>query len=293
MEEVKAKTIIQRTKDTSWFGVSYNMNIYRGCSHGCIYCDSRSDCYRNNEFEKVKIKQNALEIIRDELRRKVKKGVIGTGAMSDPYNPFEKELLLTKHSFELISAYNFGACLYTKSSLLERDIDIFKEIKENAPFIANITITTTDDVLGKIIEPNVSSSSERFSSLNRLSENGIFSGILFMPMLPFINDTRENVISMVNLASEVGARFIYAYFGVSMRAGQREYFYKCLDEKFPNLKEKYIKKYGNNYNCNVPNYKSLYKLLASECEKKGILYDMKDIIKAYKAGYDYTQMTLF
>jgi DNA repair photolyase len=159
MEYISAKTIVTSTKNSAWFGVEYNMNIYKGCCHGCIYCDSRSDCYRLDDFDRVRTKENALSIIRDELRRKSKTGVVGTGAMSDPYNPFEEELQLTRHSLELINAYKFGVAIATKSPLVTRDIDILRNIKEHSPTLVKITITTVNDELCKKIEPNVAVSS--------------------------------------------------------------------------------------------------------------------------------------
>ena len=168
MEYVPAKTIVTKTKSSAdWFGIDYNMNIYRGCCHGCIYCDSRSDCYGIDQFDKVRVKEDALRIIRDELRRKVKKGVVGTGAMSDPYNPFEQESELTRHALELIDAFGFGAAVATKSALLKRDMDVLLGIKEHSPVICKVTVTTTDNHLAKKIEPHVSLPSERLELIER------------------------------------------------------------------------------------------------------------------------------
>jgi DNA repair photolyase len=178
MEYISAKTIVTRTKSTAWFGTEYNMNIYKGCCHGCIYCDSRSDCYHVGDFDRVRTKENALAIIRDDLRRKTKTGVVSTGAMSDPYNPFEEELQLTRHALELINAYHFGVAIDTKSPLVTRDIDVFKEIKEHSPVLVKITITSADDGLCQKIEPNVAVSSERFKAVKELSDNGIYCGVL-------------------------------------------------------------------------------------------------------------------
>ncbi|WMJ86501.1 SPL family radical SAM protein [Anaerocolumna sp. MB42-C2] len=293
MQYIPAKTIITKTKNTSWFGTDYNMNIYKGCCHGCIYCDSRSDCYRVDQFDTVRAKDNALEIIRDELRRKVKTGVIGTGAMSDPYNPFEKELSLTRHALELADAFHFGIAVATKGTLITRDIDILQSIKEHSPVICKITITNTDDAISGLIEPNTAPSSQRFEAVRKLSEAGIFIGILFMPVLPFISDNKENIVSMVSLAKKNGAKFIYPAFGVTLRNNQREYFYEKLDEVFPDLKMKYISRYGDRYQCTSPNARELYRLFAHECEENHILYNMKDIIAGYKSGYEYNQLSLF
>lgn len=239
MDYIPAKTIVCTNKGTAWFGTQYNMNIYKGCCHGCIYCDSRSDCYHVEDFDRVRAKENALAIIRDDLRRKVRTGVIATGAMSDPYNPFEKELELTRHALELINAYEFGVAIDTKSTLVTRDIDILTEIKSHSPVLVKMSITTADDVLCKKIERHVAVTSERFQAIKQLSDNGIYCGVLLMPVLPFINDTKENILGIVRLAKENGAKFVYPDFGVTLRSNQQIYFYERLDELFPGMSEKY------------------------------------------------------
>ena len=194
MEYIDAKTILTKCKSTEWFGTDYNMNIYRGCCHGCIYCDSRSECYNIDNFDKVRAKKDVLPLLRDELKRKVRSGVIGTGAMSDPYNPFEKELQLTRHSLELIDAFNFGISIVTKSALITRDIDILQNIKEHSPVICKLTITAADDSLCRKIEPHVSLSSERFEAMHTLSNHGIFSGeIRILPGLPVFRILRTHL----------------------------------------------------------------------------------------------------
>lgn len=275
--------------------MDYNMNIYRGCCHGCIYCDSRSDCYHVDDFDTVKAKEHALLIIRDDLRRKVKTGVVGTGAMSDPYNPFERELLLTRHALELIDAFGFGVGIATKSTLMLRDADILKSIMEHSPVLCKVTITTVDDGLARKVEPGVPVSSERFAMLEELSRQGIFNGILLMPVLPWLEDSEENVRGIVRRAHEVGARFIYAAFGMTLRSNQKEWYLDKLEEIFPGqgLSERYLKRYGNRYECHSPQAARLYKVFASECEKYGILYRMKDIVHAYKRGYEMEQLSLF
>lgn len=295
MEYVKAKTIVTKTKDNSWFGIDYNMNIYRGCCHGCIYCDSRSSCYHVDDFDTVKAKEDALRLIRDDLRRKVKTGVVGTGAMSDPYNPFEKELLLTRHALELIDAFGFGAAIATKSDLLTRDIDILKSIKEHSPVLCKVTITTVNRELAGKIEPHVSSPDERFAMIEKLSSAGIFTGILLMPVLPFIEDQEENLLSIVKKAHETGAKFIYPGLGVTLRYNQREWYYEKLNQLFPGkgLVEQYQKQYGNRYKCSIPGAARVWKLLNRECENRGILFQMKDIMYAYKRGYQMEQYSLF
>lgn len=295
MKTVPAKTILQKNKTSDWFGNDYNMNLYRGCCHGCIYCDSRSECYHVEDFDTVHAKENALEILRDELRRKVRSGVIGTGAMSDPYNPFEKTELLIRHALELISAYGFGITVITKSSLITRDIDVYKEIAENSPVLCKMTITTADDDLCRIIEPNVSVASERFEALAKMADSGLFIGITLMPVLPFIEDSVENIRNIVRTAHQCGVRCIYPFFGVTLRTNQREHFLNELDKRFPNsnLRQQYISYYGNRYECVSPNIKKLWKVFTEDCDRYGIIYNMKSIISAYKMGYGDNQLSFF
>lgn len=295
MEYIPAKTIITATKSREWFGIDYNMNIYRGCCHGCIYCDSRSDCYHIEDFDRVRAKKDALLIIRNDLRRKVRTGVVGTGAMSDPYNPFEKELLLTRHALELIDAFNFGAAIATKSTLLLRDLDILQSIREHSPVLCKVTITTADDALSKKLEPGAPASSDRFAMLNALSEAGIFNGILLMPVLPWLEDSEENIRAIVRRAQEAGARFIYAAFGMTLRGNQRDWYYARLEQLFPGqgLPDRYRRQYGYQYECRSPDASRLWKLFAEECERRKILYHMKDIISACQKKYQMTQLRLF
>jgi DNA repair photolyase len=297
MNYIPAKTIISKyIKENPWFGINYNMNIYKGCCHGCIYCDSRSECYGIKDFDKVRAKENAVEIINKELKSKRRTGVIGTGAMSDPYNPFEKELMLTRKALEQIDAFNFGIAIATKSNLIERDIDILNKIKKHSPVLVKITITTFEDELCKKIEPKVCESSKRFETIKKLSDNGIFTGILLMPILPFINDSQNNIINIVRKASKCGAKFIFAYgMGVTLRQNQRDYFYNELIKLFPNknLVEEYNTMFKNNYECPSPNLKNLWVIFKNECDKLGILYNMKDIISAYKSCYNHEQISWF
>ncbi|MCL2560650.1 MAG: radical SAM protein [Turicibacter sp.] len=294
MEYVKAKTIVTRTKNNWWFGTDYGMNIYRGCAFGCIYCDSRSDCYRVEDFGRVRVKEDALRIIRDDLRRKRGKGVIHTGAMSDPYTRAEASLNVMRHALELISAYRFGVAVATKSTLVVRDIDVLQEVARRAPVTVSVTITTVDDELAKRIEPYSPSSSERFSALKELSDAGIFCGVLMMPILPFINDTEENVLEIVRSAHAAGAKYVYATMGMMLRSGQREFFYNNLERNFPDLKEKYVITYGEKYQANSPAARKLYQIFAAECERLGLLYKMEDITKEYqKDGFWSEQLSLF
>jgi DNA repair photolyase len=245
------------------------------------------------DFDTVRAKQNALAIIEQQLKSKRKTGVVGTGAMSDPYNTFETEHNLTRGALKLIDKYGFGIAISTKSNLIVRDIDVLKRIKTHSPVLCKITVTSCDDNLCKIIEPNVSLSSERFDAIKKLSKEGIYCGVLLMPVLPFITDAAENIISIVRLAKQSGANFIYPAFGMTLRENQREYYYNKLDEFFFGLKNRYIKQFGDSYSCGSPKAKELYMMFKKECDKLDVNYKMTDIIEGYKKGYQSQQMKLF
>lgn len=293
MEEILAKTIVNKTKNGFWFETMYNMNIYRGCTHGCIYCDSRSECYHIDSFDKIYIKKDALSIIRNDLRQKKVKGVINTGSMSDPYNPLEKELCLTRHALELISAYGFGVVIATKSDLVVRDIDILKEIQSHSPVLVMITITTVSDSLSAKIEPNVIESSKRFEALKKLSDAGIPTCLLLMPMLPWITDDDEAIQSLVETAEKCGVKYIFAMFGTTFRDIQRDHYYACIDDLFPGLSDKYRKKYGNRYMCQVPLANNKKHQFEALCKSYGIRYTMESISFDYQKNYRKSQLSLF
>lgn len=294
MNFVPAKTIISGyAENNMWFGCNYNMNIYKGCCHGCIYCDSRSECYGVENFDEVRAKENALTLIERELKSKRRKGVIGTGAMSDPYNPFEKEHRLTRGALELINRHGFGVAIATKSDLVLRDIDILKEISRRSPVLIKMTITSAEDELCRKIEPRAPLSSQRFEAIRKLSEAGINAGVLLMPVLPFIEDNEENIRTIIKLAHNSGAKFIYPALGMTLRQNQRDWYFEKLDELFPSVKQKYIEAFGSAYECRSSKIKELWALFQSECDKASIIYKMTDIISAYKDGYDNEQLSLF
>lgn len=269
-----------------WFGTDYNMNLYLGCPHSCIYCDSRSEKYGISDFDRANPKADAVNIIRQELQAKRKTGVIATGAMSDPYNPLEKELSLTRSALSLIEQNGFGVAICTKSDLVTRDIDLLCRIKAHSPVIVKMTVTTANDDLCKKIEPNVCSSSKRFEALAKLSQNGIFCGVLMMPLLPFLEDNEENVLQILKKAADAGATFVYPSFSVTMRQNQRDYFYEKLDLLFPGLKQKYQAAFKDDYVCMSPKADALSKLFTKECEKRGLYYQMPDIIRGYQEKYN-------
>ena len=293
MDYVPAKHLLHRSKSTEWFGTDHTMNLYRGCCHGCLYCDSRSSCYQNPDFDRVTAKADALRILRDDLARKAKPAFITMGSMSDPYNPFERELQLTRHALELIDAYQCGVAAATKSDLITRDIDLYQLIQEHSPVICKLTITTTDDTLAAKLEPHAPPPSQRLEALEKLSRAGVFAGVLLMPVLPFVEDSSKNVLSVVDRAAQAGARFVYAAFGVTMRDGQRDFFLNGLDRAFPGMGERYRKRYGSRYYCSSPWAKELWELFSSRCRELGLLYEMRHIISAATRSYEDRQLSFF
>ena len=251
------------------------MNLYRGCTHGCIYCDSRSTCYQmNHKFEDIEVKENAIELLEDALKRKRKKCMIGMGSMTDPYIPEELKLKHTRKALEVASKYGFGITLITKSNRVLRDLDLLKEINQKTKCVVQMTLTTYDEELCKKIEPNVSTTKERFEALLTLRDAGIPTVVWLTPLLPYINDTEENLLGILNYCKEAKVYGIICFgIGVTLRDGNREYFYAQLDKKFPNLKEQYIKEYGNSYIINSKNNTKLMKIFHEFCEKNKIQHN--------------------
>lgn len=293
MEYLPARQILVRNKSTQWFGTDCTMNLYRGCCHGCIYCDSRSECYRNEDFDTVRAKADALELLRNELRRKTRPVFIGMGSMSDPYNPFEKELELTRGALVLIRAYGCGAAVATKSDLILRDTDLYADIQAQAPVICKVTVTTVDDALAARIEPGAPSPSRRLRAVEGLSRKGIFSGVLLMPVLPFLEDSAENILGVVDAAADAGARFIYPAFGMTLRDRQRTHYYEQLDRFWPGLRGQYERQYGERYRCPSRRAKALWETFSERCRERGLLYEMNHIISAAERPYTDRQLTFF
>ncbi len=252
----------------------YGMNIYRGCSHGCIYCDSRSACYQfSHAFEDIEVKQNAPELLEQALRSKRQKGMIGTGSMSDPYMHCEEQLGLTRKCLEIIHNYGFGAAIQTKSDRILRDTDLLEEINKRAKCVVQMTLTTYDDRLCRIIEPNVCNTKRRIEVLEIMREHHIPTVVWLTPILPFINDTPENVKAILDACAQVKVKGIICFdMGLTLREGDREYFYAALDRHFPGLKERYIRTYGNAYEIPSPHSEKLMAMFRSFCEDHGILY---------------------
>lgn len=274
------------------------MNFFRGCTHGCIYCDSRSACYQmSHNFGDVEIKENAISLLEEALKRKRKKCMIGLGSMSDPYIPQELKLNYTRKALELISKYNFGATLITKSANVLRDADLFCDINSKAKCVIQMTLTTYDEKICKMIEPNVSTTKERFDALKILRDKRIPTVVWLTPILPFINDTEENIMSILNYCKEANVVGIICFgMGLTLRDGNREYFYEQLDKKFPHLKERYIKEYGNSYVIESKNNNKLMKLFHEFCAHNKIMHNDAAIfnyLKLYEQKESSKQLSLF
>lgn len=288
MHEVNVKGILSAKN---------GMNIYRGCLHGCIYCDSRSLCYQmNHKFEDVEVKANAVELLENALRRKRNKCMIGTGAMSDPYMPIEEKLGNMRKCLEVIERYGFGVTMITKSTKVLRDLDLLKKINEKSKCVVQMTLTTYDEDLCRIVEPNVETTYERFRALEILRDNGIPTVVWLCPILPFINDTEENIRGILDYCVRAKVKGIINFdMGVTLRDGNREYFYKKLDEHFPGLKEKYIRMYGNSYQLSSPNSRQLNMIYKSKCIKNGIMCDVNECfeyLNKYEDKYGGEQISL-
>ncbi len=274
----------------------YGMNIYRGCTHGCIYCDSRSKCYQfTHPFEDIEVKRNAPELLERALRSKRKKCMIGTGAMSDPYMHCEEELRLTRKCLKIILKNGFGVTLQTKSDRILQDIDLLDEVNRSTKCVVQMTLTTYDDALCAILEPNVCNTKRRIEVLGEMQKRGIPTIVWLTPVLPFINDTKENITAILNECVRTGVKGVIDFgMGLTLREGDREYYYGALDKHFPGLKEQYIKRYGNAYELPSPNAKELKGIFHDICKENGLLSTPKECFGYLRELPDrYRQMTIF
>lgn len=278
MHEIRAKGILS---------VQNGMNLYRGCTHGCIYCDARSTCYQmNHAFEDIAVKVNAPELLEQALRRKRSRCMIGTGAMSDPYLPLERELRLTRRCLELIDAYGFGLSIQTKSDLILRDLDLLKSINRKTKCVVQMTLTTYDEALCRILEPHVCTTARRIEVLKQMQEAGIPTIVWLTPILPFLNDTEENIRHLLDACRDAGVYGVVTFgIGVTLRDGDRQYFYQKLDEHFPGMKERYIQTYGSAYVLPSPRERELMALVRRECERAGIEW-RTDALFAYMQQFE-------
>jgi DNA repair photolyase len=277
VQEQTAKSILVKAKNPAfWFGVEYNANVYRGCTHGCIYCDSRSECYRIDNFENVTAKTNAPELLRGELSKKRSKALIGTGAMSDPYIQAEKSRKLTRQLLEAAAAAGFPVHITTKSDLILRDADLLEQISACSRASVSFTVTTCDEDLASWIEPHAPSPAARLAAMKILAAKGVYTGITLMPVLPFVTDTPDNIMTVARQARLHGARYIIPYFGVTLRDRQRSYYYQKLGQRDPKLVKRYQSVFGNAYDCRSPRERELWRLLKEYCAEYGLVCRMKD-----------------
>ena len=267
------------------------MNLYRGCTHGCIYCDSRSNCYQiKHTFEDIEIKENAIELLETALRRKRNKCMIGTGSMTDPYMPLEGKIGMTRKAIETVYRYGFGFTVITKSPLILRDLELLQAVNKKAKCVVQMTLTTYNDKLCKILEPNVAVTSERFAVLKTLRDAGIPTVVWLTPILPFINDTIENIEGILQYCIEAKVFGIICFgMGLTLRDGNYEYFYKNLDTSFPGLKETYMQRYSNSYSVMSPYNTQLMNLFRTRCKENGIEYNPNTIFSYLTAFEDRQQ----
>ena len=287
MHFVQAKTLLNREN---------GMNVYRGCMHGCVYCDSRSRCYQfTHPFEDIEVKENAPELLEKILRTKRKKIMIGTGSMCDPYQPCEMDLRIVRRCLELIDRYGFGAAVLTKSDRVLRDLDLFTSINRKAKALVQMTLTIADEGLSRKLEPNVCNSRRRYEVLKEFQRAGIPTVVWMTPILPFLTDTKDNVETIVDWCIDAGVKGIICWnMGMTLREGDREYYYRALDRYFPGLSLKYREKYGNSYEVVSSRNAELMTWFHDQCEKHGILHTPEACFAyMHELPERYEQMTLF
>ncbi|MFL7812717.1 MAG: radical SAM protein [Anaerolineales bacterium] len=292
VSEITSKTILNHVKQPdTWFGLKYNMNLYRGCQHQCIYCDSRSECYQLGDLAEIKVKTNSLELLADALPRKRVLGTIGFGSMNDPYMPIESQYQLVRGALEVISEHGFPVHMLTKADLVLRDLDLLKKISSIYAAVS-FTITTVDDRLAALIEPGAPRPSARLRAMDTLAKAGILTGLTMMPILPFLEDDPDSIRAIVRQAASHGASYIIPAFGVTLRQGSREYFYRKLDAHFPGVKEKYIQAYGESYECGVPGWRQLTAVFQEEITSAGLESRMPVFTPRQRSG-NQAQLPLF
>jgi len=267
MREIRAKTLLSRVpQPDQWFGLMYNMNLYRGCQHQCIYCDSRSECYRIDDFTDIQVKTNAIELLRSELASKRVKGTVGTGSMHDPYMPIEKKVGLTGRALGVLAEFRFPVHVLTKSDLVLRDLETLVRIARVHATVS-FTVTSADDETAAKTEPGAPAPSARFEAMRRLAEAGVLTGVTMMPVLPFIGDTRENITAIVERAKVSGASYVVPWFGMSLRDRQRAYYYEQLDAQFPGLRAHYERRFGDQYYCSARDARGLDRVFTDTCQQ--------------------------
>jgi DNA repair photolyase len=289
IKDITAKTLLSSSKQPdAWFGIKYTMNLYRGCQHQCIYCDSRSECYQIENLADILVKVNAIDLLRDELPRKRTVGTIGTGSMNDPYQLIEATRNLTGQALRVIAENQFPVHVITKSDLVVRDIDTLKQISQTYAAVS-FTVTTADDALGKKLEPGAPAVSQRLKAMATLAANNILTGVTMMPVLPFIEDSEENIRSIVEQAHAHGAKYIIAAFGMTLRDRQRAYYYDKLDRLVPGMRQQYERSFGERYSASANNAGKLAQVFSELCDHYGIAMRMPQFAPRKKTA----QPTLF
>jgi len=290
IREIHAKTLLSKHKEADpYFGILYTMNLYRGCTHRCIYCDSRSECYQIKDFDgEILVKVNAIELLAKELSPRRQKGRIGTGSMNDPYQAVERKYQLTRQALEIIARRRFPVHIITKSDLILRDLDLLQDINREQALVS-FTVTTADDAMAKQIEPFAPLSSKRLAALRQLRDAGIRVGVTMQPVLPFLLDNPENVTDTIRQCAEHGAEYILPWMGMSLRTGQREYYFKELEDRFPGVVQEYWQRYGYQYTANSPRAEELYEIYNQLKQE----YGFADHIPEYDPEVDATQPRLF
>ncbi|MFW5488415.1 MAG: SPL family radical SAM protein [Desulfovibrio sp.] len=292
MRYIPAKTILGTVRNSPdcFFGGDYNINLYRGCPHACIYCDTLSDCYGIGDLSDIRAKENALEILNAEMGRKRRKGTVTTGSMNDPYMPLEKKLELTRGTLYLMAVHGFGVHVLTKSDLVVRDIDLLRKVGRVYAAVS-LTITTADNELARILEPHAPSPERRLAAMRQLVSAGVYTGVTMMPVLPFLTDSANNLRDVLSRAADNGASYITFSPDMTLRDSCRKYYYEQLDTHFPGLAQRYMQTFGNSYVCPSPNAARLYDIFQTECARLGLATR----IKAYSPPKDpkARQLTLF
>ncbi len=283
-----------RAPEGRFFAADYTLNLYRGCNHGCIYCDTRSECYQIDRFDTLRVKENCIPMLEKELRAKKKPGIVFLGAASDGYNAIEKKLEITRQSLLLFKKYSFGVGLTTKSDLAARDAALLSAMGKVAPAYCTFSITTAEDELSRLIEPGAPVSSRRFAAMEALAGAGVFTGLWLNPVLPFLTDSQENIAALLARTAQAGGRYAVCHFGMTLRTGNREYFYSALDKhpRFRGIKQRYVDAFKLDYECPSPKAEALYAAFKEECQRLGLLYRFVDINRAM-AEHCPAQLSLF
>jgi DNA repair photolyase len=287
------RQILYPNKDSSRsFGINFHANLYKGCTFGCIYCEFRNTCSATENFDEITYKPNTIEILTKELSGKPKHSIVSLGSLTDPYNPIESTALLTHQSLELLDQNQLGVAISTKSDLILRDVDLLKRIQSHSPAVVLISITTLNDMVASKLEPGAPKTTDRFKLVSKLTQEGILVGIKMIPIIPFINDSEENILGIIRSAKNAGAKFVYPAFGITLRDKQRNHFFDMIEKEFPGLKNVYMDTFGSKFSCISPASPKLKKAFVIECKKQKLLYGMKEIVQLIRPDKN-VQMKLF